>query len=162
MDTLFCKDVSLDSVRKILTELQVELLKKNDLLRECDDNLQLRQKEIVLNLADILESFHKLWNRIENVQANGNMDASSVRFLESFKIIEKQILNTYHTQGGVILDAMDTIADPNLCEIVDIFPTDLENEDGKVMKVITRGHKLTTGQVLRPSKVITYKFFDTN
>jgi molecular chaperone GrpE (heat shock protein) len=159
MDILFCQDPSVEEVRKAVTELQIELLKKNNLLREHDDNLKACQKKLILDLADVLEAFHKLWKRIENIVDKGNMDTSSQRFLESFKIVEKQIHNIYQAQGGVIIDVMDTIADPISCEIVDTFPTDDPGINGKVMTVITRGHKLSSGQVLKPSKVITYKFF---
>ncbi|MBF0314230.1 MAG: nucleotide exchange factor GrpE [Oligoflexia bacterium] len=109
-------------------------------------------------MANILESFHKLWGKIESFHSSGKMDNASVRFLESFKIIEKQINNLYQGQGGERLSVLGTIADPALCEIVDTFPTDDQSLDGTVMEVISHGHKLSSGQILKPSKVITYKF----
>ncbi len=159
---IFGKKSSKDAkLKEKIENLEDELKELNDrylrLFSEFDNYKKRTSKEklellvtasetVIANLLPIIDDFERA------IQANQEVDnIESVK--EGFEVIYKKMLQVLKHFNVEEIPAKDEIFDTDFHEAVTHFPTDNEEDKGKVIEVLNKGYKIKD-KVIRFSKVV--------
>lgn len=159
---IFGKKSSKDAkLKEKIENLEDELKELNDrylrLFSEFDNYKKRTSKEklellvtasetVIANLLPIIDDFERA------IQANQEVDnIASVK--EGFEVIYKKMLQVLKHFNVEEIPAKDEIFDTDFHEAVTHFPTDNEEDKGKVIEVLNKGYKIKD-KVIRFSKVV--------
>lgn len=110
--------------------------------REKQESIKYANKQIFLNILDVLDNFERALSSAEDPKDN---------FVVGVAMIHKQLIDTMTQNGVEEIDAKGKAFDPYLHEAFAKEETD-EFEDNTVMDVFQKGF-LFHGSLLRPAKV---------
>ena len=122
-------------------------------LQEQEDSFQAREKELYLNLFEILDAFENL---DQTIQAKENQfDKTSRRLAKNIRSIRKKLIRLLKTYHIVQIEFSNNIADMDCCKVVDTQEAaDMANET--ILSVVKNGYIDKNKEiVLRKAEVIT-------
>ncbi len=136
-----------------LIEFQTRIVEMARQLREQKDQYEAREKELFLNLLEILDAFENLDEMIKAKQ--GQMDKSAKRMAKNIRNINKKLMRILKAHHITPIELDEGKAQMELCKIVDTKPDEaLENET--ILDVIKTGYKDNRKDaVLRKAEVVT-------
>ncbi len=100
------------------------------------------KREIVLSLLDLLDSFERALEHMEEVPPS---------LAEGLKAIYRRLLNLLEQQGVTPVESVGEPFNPHVHEAIDSIRTD-KYEPGTVMEEVQRGYR-QSGELLRPARV---------
>ena len=122
-------------------------------LQEQEDSFQAREKDLYLNLFEILDAFENL---DQTIQAKENQfDKTSRRLAKNIRSIRKKLIRLLKTYHIVQIEFSNNIADMDCCKVVDTQEAaDMANET--ILSVVKNGYiDKNKEMVLRKAEVIT-------
>jgi len=135
----------------------ISLLKENLLLkteiRKVKDNKLNTEKEMLLDILNILDSLQLKITRLNESKNNEKNQQEFEKAINSFNSIIRIIENILSKYNVTEIILKDNKATPELCKIIE---TQFNNqkEHGTVIEVIRKGYKYDD-KILRPAEVIT-------
>ena len=122
-------------------------------LQEQEDSFQIREKDLYINLFEILDAFENL---DQTIQAKENQfDKTSRRLAKNIRSIRKKLIRLLKTYHIVQIEFSNNIADMDCCKVVDTQEAaDMANET--ILSVVKNGYIDKNKEiVLRKAEVIT-------
>ncbi|MBW2738053.1 MAG: nucleotide exchange factor GrpE [Deltaproteobacteria bacterium] len=122
-------------------------------LQEQEDSFQSREKDLYINLFEILDAFENL---DQTIQAKENQfDKTSQRLAKNIRSIRKKLIRLLKTYHIVQIEFSNNIADMDCCKVVDTQEAaDMANET--ILSVVKNGYiDKNKEMVLRKAEVIT-------
>jgi len=110
--------------------------------REKQDSIRFANKQIFLQILDVLDNFERALAAIQDPNDN---------FVVGVKMIQKQLVEVLTSNGVTLVEAEGKIFDPYLHDAIAQEVTD-EHEENAVIEVFQKGY-LYRDSLLRPAKV---------
>ncbi len=141
-----------ESERKLLEYIQA--FKKNQseqeefrerLKKDIDNRVQLRKRELLLKLLDMLDN-------LDRAILSGQKEESNSRLLEGIILTREYFLSILKSEGVERIEILGKTFDPNVAEAIMVFETDDPSKINIVLEEILPGY-IFHDQTLRPAKV---------
>ncbi|MFH0926083.1 MAG: nucleotide exchange factor GrpE [bacterium] len=139
-------------VRNKLIDFQKKIADISFLLTSQQNEHNQREKELNLELFDILDSFENTFNLIQEKESS--WEKSAQMSMKTFRSIYKKLLRVLFERGVEQIEFPANKAVIGLCKVVEtrVMPG-IENE--YILSVVKKGYKKRTGEVIRPAEVVT-------
>lgn len=140
-------------LREKFIEFQLKIAELTHALHEQEASFQAREKELNLNLLEILDAFENL---NETIQAKEDeFDKTTRGLAKNVRAIYKKLIRLLKTNHIEQIEFQDNKARMDSCKIVDTREAaDLDNET--ILSVVKNGYMdKEQGKVLRKAEVIT-------
>lgn len=141
-----------ESERKLLEyiqafkKMQTEQEEFRERLRkDIDNKVNLRQKELLLKLLDMLDNLDRAVLSAKNEERNSHL-------LEGIILTRNHFLSILKSEGVERIETLGTKFDPNVAEAIMVMETDDPSKINIVMEEIMPGYSFHE-QILRPAKV---------
>lgn len=140
-------------LREKFIEFQLKIAELTHALHEQEASFQAREKELNLNLLEILDAFENL---NETIQAKEDeFDKTTRGLAKNVRAIYKKLIRLLKTNHIEQIEFQDNKARMDSCKIVDTREAaDMDNET--ILSVVKNGYMdKEQGKVLRKAEVIT-------
>lgn len=158
---VFSKTLENESLRKKQSEVEEKLSSIRDYVKKMESEVEAvrvrakrdQEKEIDNKLSSFLSGFLDVMENLKrSLESSG--EASSLQ--EGVQLIAKQMEDCLKAAGVQRMNSEGSDFDPHQHEALTVQPVDTDEQDGKVIQVITEGY-LFKEQVLKPAQVIVGK-----
>ncbi len=142
-------------LRKKIIEFQLKIAELTLALREQEDSFRTREKDLSLNLFEILDAFENLDVTIRSKE-NG-FDKTTRRMAKNVRSIHRKLLRILKTNHIIQMEFPNKKARMDYCKVVDTREAaDAENET--ILCVVKNGYiDKQLNKVLRKAEVITVR-----
>jgi molecular chaperone GrpE len=158
-DSVLAEEAQGDTIKKLKEKLKISEAKAKENL----DNWQRAQAEF-MNLRKRDEEakvefikFAKSDTLAELIPVLDSMNAAIAHGQKDIEPIYGQLMQILKTHGLEELDPEGEIFDPSKHEAIGMIPTDLKENNHKIMNVFQKGYSLN-GKIIRPAKVQVGEF----
>ena len=140
-------------LKKKIIGFQMKIAELTHSLKEQENSFQDKEKDLYLNLFEILDAFENLDQTM--VAKEDQFDKTTRRIAKNIRSIQKKLLRTLKTCHIVQIELSGNIADMDYCKVVDTQEAaDMENET--IISVVKNGYiDKNKKTVLRKVEVIT-------
>jgi molecular chaperone GrpE (heat shock protein) len=140
-------------LKKRFIGFQLKIAELNRTIREQEDFFQTREKELYLDLFEVLDAFENLDETIQSKESE--LDKTSLRMAKNIRSIHRKLLRVLKTNHIIQMEFPDKKALMEYCKVVDTMEDpDAENE--KIHIVVKNGYiDKDKNRVLRKAEVIT-------
>ncbi|MEW5801343.1 MAG: nucleotide exchange factor GrpE [bacterium] len=139
-------------IRHKLIHFQKQIADLSFTLTSLQNEHSRGEKELYLELFEILDSFENVFQSIEEKEAQWDRPAQMA--LKSFRSIYRKIQRVLLQRGIEQIEFPDNKAVFGLCKIVETKASPGQ-ENEKILSVLRKGYKRKDGEVIRPAEVIT-------
>lgn len=158
---VFSKTLENESLRKKQFEVEEKLSSIREYVKKMESEVEAvrvrakrdQEKEIDNKLSSFLSGFLDV---MENLKRSLESSGEASSFQEGVQLIAKQMEDCLKTAGVQRMNSEGAEFNPHQHEALTVQPVDSDEQDGKVIQVITEGY-LFKEQVLKPAQVIVGK-----
>ncbi len=140
-------------LKKKFIEFQLKIAELTHALHEQENSFQARERELYLNLFEVLDAFENLDETIQGKE--DELDKTALRLAKNVRAIHRKLIRLLKANHIVQIEFQDSKARMDYCKVVDTQEAhDMENET--ILSVVKNGYiDKQRDKVLRKAEVIT-------